>query len=94
MNSLKRKNMMAAYTGFRGTQTLTAVLAQLPADLTARLTGAELGQVAGLLYEVYNKGRSSTQASIEDDCVWVGAGVDRLVPLTIIRALPANIHLA
>ena len=93
MNSLKRKNMMGAYSGFRGTQTLGHVLDQLPADLVARLTGAELGQVASLLYEVYNKGKASAQASVEDDCVWVGAGVDRLVPLTVIRDLPSNIHL-
>ena len=93
MNALKRKNMMAAYTGFRGHVTLGHVLDQLPDDLTARLTGAELGKVASLLYAAYLKGQASTQASIENDCVWVSAGVDRLVPLAEIRNLPADIHL-
>ena len=94
MNTLKRKNMMAAYTGFRGRATLTAVLDTLPEELIARCTGRELGLIAGLVYEQYNKGKASCKASIEDDCVWVGAGIDRLVPLDVIRKLPSDIHLA
>lgn len=94
MNALKRKNMMAAYTGFRGHATLAAVLDQIPDTLRDRLTGAELGEIASLLYAAYNKGRASTQASIEDDCIWVGANVNRLIPLTIIQELPHNVHLA
>ena len=94
MHGLKHKNMMAAYTGFRGTATLAAVLDQIPDSLRQRLTGAQLGEMASLLYAAYNKGRASTQASIEDDCVWVGGGVDRLIPLHVIRQLPPDTHLA
>ena len=94
MHTRKRNNLIHAYSGFQGTRTLAAVLEQLPEQLVARLTGAELGAVASLLYAAYNKGRASTQASVEDDCVFVGAGVDRLVPLSVIRALPADVHLA
>ena len=94
MHTRKHNAMMAAYTGFRGTQTLGKVLEQIPEPMCAELTGKQLGQVASLLYAAYAKGKADAGASIEDDCVYVGAGVNRLIPLSIIRALPEGVELA
>lgn len=85
----KRANLLATYSGFCGDRTLSAVLAQLPPALVERLTGAELGHVASALDAAYHAGRASTQASIEDDCVWIGGRVQRLIPLDELPAVRA-----
>ena len=73
MNSLKQKNMMAAYNGFRGGETVKAVLAQIPAGLVARLTGAELGAVMSAVNAAYHNGKSATGAEAMDNggAVWI-----------------------
>lgn len=80
----KMKALMAAYAGFAGTRTMSAVLNQIPQPLADSLTGKQLGAVASLLFEAYNNGRGATGASIEDDCVWIEP-LKALVPLDDIR---------
>ena len=84
MNSLKRKNMMAVYNGFRGGETLKAVLAQIPAGLVARLTGAELGAVMSAVNAAYHNGKAAAGAEAMDNggAVWVNLeGGGRMVTM-------------
>lgn len=51
------------------------------------LTAAQLAAVIVMTTDVYHEGLASTGASIADDAVWIGAGVDKLIPLAALRAL-------
>ena len=57
MNTLKYRNMMKAYTGFGGEQTVRAVKDQIPAELFDALTGKQLGTLMSLIYSSYQRGR-------------------------------------
>lgn len=76
MNTLKHKNMMRAYSGFTGTQTLHAITQQIPADLIDALTGWQLGRLMDAITKAYLSGRASTGADVYDDnpldgAVWI-----------------------
>ena len=75
MNTLKRKNMMAAYSGFTGYQTVAHITSMIPDVLTERLTGKELGEVMNAINTAYHAGKSSLQGiDVCDDCVWLPWG--------------------
>ena len=75
MNTRKYNNMMATYTGFKGTVTMGAVSDQIPATLKQRLTGAELGLVMSAVNNAYHNGRASHGGvDVLDDCVWLPWG--------------------
>lgn len=82
MNTLKNKNMMAAYDGFKGTQTVQAITEQIPSKLFERLTGKELGLVMSAVNKAYHNGKASAGATIEDDCLWFDG---RLIPVDAIK---------
>lgn len=81
MNTLKRKNMMATYEGFRGYQTVSAIQRQIPHELVDRLTGHELGIVMDAISTAYLSGRAS-HYGIEayDDAVWIPWGGGEYLP--------------
>lgn len=75
MNTLKHKNMMAAYEGHRGPVTVAAVEAGLTDELRQRLTGHELGLVCNAINAAYHRGRASHRGiDVCDDCVWLPWG--------------------
>lgn len=84
MNARKHRNMMAAYTGFKGTRTVAAVQEQIPAELFDRLTGHELGLVMSAVNAAYHNGRASTGAEVVDDCLCIDG---QLIPLAAINAI-------
>lgn len=84
MNTLKRKNMMAAYTGFKGHQTVQAVTKQIPEELFDRLTGRELGIVMSAINAAYHSGKADAGAEITGDCLWYGG---KLIPTEAIKAI-------
>ena len=84
MNALKKRNMMAAYDGFTGTQTLAAVMDQVPEELWGRLTGHELGLVMSAINRAYHKGKADAGAEVVDDCIWIDG---KLLPLAAIEAI-------
>lgn len=78
MHTTKYNNMMAAYDGFKGHVTVAAVRAQIPDELTDRLTGHELGLVMSAINSAYHNGRASTGAEVYDanpvdGAVWINA---------------------
>lgn len=90
MNTIKHKNMMASYTGFAGTQTMSAVQSQIPTELYQRLTGHELGLVMSAINTAYHNGRASLGGfDLVDDCLWSPVTGDNgaLIPLEALRAL-------
>ncbi|WP_029458257.1 hypothetical protein [Solidesulfovibrio alcoholivorans] len=66
MDSRKCCNMMAAYQGFAGHETVRAVMAQVPGELASRLTGEELGIVMTAVHKAYHAGRASSGADVYD----------------------------
>jgi hypothetical protein len=71
MNSLKKKNMIANYDGFKGSRTVESIQSQIPDQLWERLTGRELGLVMTAINKAYHNGRGSLGGIDKmDDCVW------------------------
>ncbi len=66
MDSRKYRNMMAAYRGFYGHETVRAVLEKIPGELASRLTGEELGMVMTAVHKAYHAGRASSGAEVYD----------------------------
>jgi len=90
MNSLKRKNMLNAYDGFCGTQTLQAVENQITDELFDRLTGRELGLVMSAINKAYHNGKASLGGIDRvDDGYWlpdVGDG-GAIIPVSALRKI-------
>lgn len=76
MNSLKNKNMMAAFNGFHGSVVISEIMSRIPAELLERLTGREIGLVMSAMNASYHAGRAATGAevidsTVDDGAVWV-----------------------
>lgn len=77
--SIKITRAIKAYDGFKGQQTLSEVLAQVPDELIQALTGKQIGQVMSAIDKAYHNGRASTGAEmIDNNCVWVNS-IDRMI---------------
>lgn len=53
-------------------------------------TSSQLAAVIKLVNLTYHEGRATAGASIEDDAVWIGVGIDKLIPLEALRAITIN----
>ena len=67
------------------TQTLEAQRTSLEG-----LTAKQLAAVIQTVGAAYHEGRASTRAEVADDCIWVGGGVDKLLPLAALKAIQVN----
>lgn len=83
MNALKTTNMMAAYDGFTGNQTVMAIKAQIPEELWQRLTGRELGIVMSAINSAYHQGKHDGE-TVDGECVFVG---DQLIPVAALKSI-------
>ena len=54
------------------------------------LTAKQLSAVIQTVRAAYHEGRASTRAQVVDDCIWVGDGVDKLLPLAALKAIEVN----
>lgn len=84
MNTLKYKNMMKSYNGFKGNQTIKAVMNQIPNELFKQLTGHELGLVMSAINTAYHNGKADSGAEIIDDCLWYD---NKLIPTQALSAI-------
>lgn len=74
MNTLKQKNMMKHYTGFKGSQTVSDIKSRLSEELIKELTGKQLGAVMDAINKAYHDGRASTGAEmIDNNCVYINS---------------------
>lgn len=66
---------------------LRNIEAAAPADVLARMTSAQLAALIGSSNHSYHEGRRSTGdvEVVDGDAVWIGLGVDRLIPLSDLR---------
>ena len=81
MNKIKENNMMNAYKGFKGHQTVTHIKSMIPDFLKDRLTGAELGEVMNAINSAYHAGRATLKGiDVVDDCVWLPWGGGKYNP--------------
>lgn len=86
----KYSRMIDAYTGFKGTATVGAVLAQLPETLKKELTGRQLGLVMTAINQAYHNGKASCGAEVIDgDAIWINS-LQALVELDAIHKLVAG----
>lgn len=60
---------------------------QVPADVLTSLSSKQLAAMIVLASKSYHAGRASCKASVEDDCVYIGAGVDKLIPLAALKKI-------
>lgn len=74
---------------FKGTATKQHILKNMSADsdILSTLTAKQLAAVINVANRSYHDGKSSCGASIEDDCVWIGKSVQKLIPLKALEAL-------
>lgn len=91
MTNTKYRRAFAEYIrlgGFGGNQTSKLVFAQIAPELQHALTGKQIGAIAAALYKAYIKGQSSRD--VDDsagDALWIGYGVDKLIPLQALRSI-------
>lgn len=72
----------------RGSRPIDSLLSDLPGSIQARLTRAEWEVVVSTVTARYHAGRAACRGELSDrDSVWIGAGVNRLIPLDAIRAI-------
>lgn len=60
------------------------------ADVASSLQDATAKQLAAVIrihHVAYTQGRAACGAEVIDDAVWIGAGVDKLIPTAALRAL-------
>jgi hypothetical protein len=71
MNALKRKNMMKAYTGHNGTETVSHILEIMGNELN-HLSGKDLGKIMNAIDKAYRLGKTSSRAEmIDTNVVWI-----------------------
>jgi hypothetical protein len=65
---------MQTYDGFKGRETVKAILAQIPDSLKQQLTGKQLGLVMSAVNKAYHNGKASCGCKIIDgDAIWINA---------------------
>lgn len=69
MNTRKMKNMLVAYDGFRGPQTMAHV-SRLVGDIPG-LTGKQLGMAMSAVNRAYHEGKASMGAEVDGDFVYI-----------------------
>lgn len=63
---------IAMYNGSKGTQTVQAVLEQIPGELKLTLTGKQLGLVMSVVNKAYHNGKASCGCEVIDgEMVWI-----------------------
>jgi len=73
--------------------TMPGVRAHIERNLTAATGGLEgctakqLAVVIGIHHTAYMQGRASCAADVQDDAVWIGSGVDKLIPLEALKKI-------
>lgn len=93
MRTDKYNRMLKQYDGFKGYQTISAILDQIPVELKMELTGRQLGFVMGIVNKAYHKGRTSMGAEvIEGDSIWINS-LNCLIELNDIKKLVNNLEL-
>ncbi|CBA14782.1 hypothetical protein [Xanthomonas albilineans] len=65
----------------------TNVVASVPEAVLSSMTSRQLAAVIAAAHKSYHDGRATNQAEVIDDAIWIGAGVDRLLPLAALKSI-------
>jgi len=85
--SIKITRAIKTYDGFKGQQTVSAVLAQVPDELIETLTGKQIGQIMSAINKAYHNGGAATGTDVIDgDYVWIDV-LDAGYDLDVLRRL-------
>lgn len=90
MTNLKinRAQQKAGIAGMSATSSAVMAALATEANELQNCTSKQLAAVMRLIQSQYHAGRKSCAAEIIDgDALWVGAGIDKLLPLAAIRAI-------
>nr|WP_308006618.1 hypothetical protein [Xanthomonas albilineans] len=63
------------------------VVASTPDHILASMISRQIAAVIAAAHKSYHDGRASNQAEVIDDAIWIGAGVDRLLPLAALKSI-------
>ena len=61
--------------------------ASTDADILKTMTSKQLAMVMAAANKSWHDGKAHAGAAIEDDCVWLGGEIQKLIPLHIITKL-------
>jgi hypothetical protein len=64
---------------------LKNLMATMSPAVVATMTSKQIAEVIKAADYAWHDGKSCAGASIEDDCVWVGGDIQKLIPLKILR---------
>lgn len=78
-HNIKISRAVELYNGFKGAQTIDAVVAGVPEELIERLTAKELSVVMQAVNSAYHRGRKSTGAEmIDNNAVYIDK-IDKVI---------------
>lgn len=85
----RKLNRAFAIAGITMTATRAHIERQIEPqrEMLAGLTSRQLAGVIRAAVAIYHEGRASCAAQVVDDAVWIGSGVDKLLPLAALRAI-------
>jgi hypothetical protein len=90
---MNRALKLAGIAGIAGmTQTAKHILQHLEesvgSEVFEKLTSKQIADLMKVSTYCYHQGRASMNAEVVDgDAVWVGAGVDKMIPLAALRSI-------
>lgn len=67
MTNAKAVRAIKEYKGFKGNQTMWAILEQIPEHLKRQLTGKQIGELMTIVYNSYQKGRTDERKELEEN---------------------------
>lgn len=82
---------------FKGDATKAHILSNLSQDdgdtaILQTMTRKQLAVVINVANRSYHDGKASTGAEIVDDCLWIGHGIDKLIPVAALKQIEINTH--
>jgi hypothetical protein len=90
MNNTKYRRAIKSYIdngGFGGSETVRIIFDKIPESIISSLSGKCVGEIMAALYKQFHAGKTVCQAEIVDDCVWIGGGVNFLLPLAAAKSI-------
>ena len=67
MTNIKAVRALKEYKGFRGSQTMWAILNQIPDNLKEQLTSKQIGEMMTIIDNSYQQGRADERKELEEN---------------------------
>lgn len=83
--SIKYKRVYELYDGFKGYHTFNTIYNQIPNELKKQLTSKQIAIIMKCINVSYHAKSKKNEVSLEDDCIWIGKDINKLIPLHKIK---------